>query len=55
MVLCQPARRVMEKIQLTTVWTEMATGMMTTAIAPMHRSKRCHSSAVPVNPSESLL
>ncbi len=40
MVLCQPGRSVIPKTHDTTVCTEIATGMMMTAIAPSARARR---------------
>ncbi len=53
MVLCQPARIVMAKIQETTVWTETAMGMMRTIMMLVARVSRRRCSGVSFQPSES--
>jgi len=55
MVECHIGRRVMAKIQETTVCTETAMGIMSTAIMAMARSSRRRCSAPPCQPRASSL
>jgi len=52
MLLFQPGRSVIAKIQETTVWTEIASGIMITARIETHFSRRCCSASVPVHPAK---
>jgi hypothetical protein len=52
-VLCQPGRIVMPKIRDTTVWTETAMGMISTAMMPIPRSRRFRCASVPRQPNDS--
>ena len=53
-VLCHMGMIVMAKSHDTIVWTETATGMITSAMMPMAFSSRTHSRSVPRQPSASV-